>query len=269
MAAHKAEIDAAADPAAKRAELEAFYLNMTSPFRTPATSHVAAAMGAITKGHSQTEDELLIAPLEHCIEQMGQAEAFHTEHEEIDRTLMLIQKVKSVSKARQLMLSAVTASRAHFNKEERILFPMAEKVLNIGSLKNLAGSWQRHTLLSVWLLDLGIGIRHGRPCHPQTQGKEERFHRTLKAEVLDGRIFDDIADAQRAFNCWRPIYNGKRPHEALGMSLPISRYEPSPRSMPNSAKSLQESKRDGNATMKQFSSGIAAFLFPTSRLAMR
>jgi hemerythrin-like domain-containing protein len=104
---------------------------------------LAAAMGAITKGHSRTEDELLIAPLEHCIEQMGQAEAFHTEHEEIDRTLMLIQKVKSVSKARQLMLSAVTASRAHFNKEERILFPMAEKVLNIGSLKNLAGSWQR------------------------------------------------------------------------------------------------------------------------------
>jgi acetyl-CoA carboxylase carboxyltransferase component len=34
MAAHKAEIDAAPDPAAKRAELEAFYLNMTSPIRT-------------------------------------------------------------------------------------------------------------------------------------------------------------------------------------------------------------------------------------------
>ncbi|MDR3537720.1 MAG: DDE-type integrase/transposase/recombinase [Acetobacteraceae bacterium] len=39
-----------------------------------------------------------------------------------------------------------------------------------------------HSRLSVWLTDLGIGVSHGRPYHPQTQGKDERFHRTLKAE---------------------------------------------------------------------------------------
>ena len=38
-----------------------------------------------------------------------------------------------------------------------------------------------------WLIRLGIGVSHSRPYHPQTQGKDERFHRSLKAEVLQGR----------------------------------------------------------------------------------
>ena len=88
------------------------------------------------------------------------------------------------------------------------------------------------TQLEVWLMDLDVRLIHGRPYHPQTQGKDERFHRTLKAEVLDGRRFTDLAQAQAAFDRWRPIYNGVRPHEALGMETPASRYRMSPRSLP-------------------------------------
>ena len=51
----------------------------------------------------------------------------------------------------------------------------------------------RFTTFTVWLLRLGVGVSHGRPYHPQTQGKDERFHRTLKAEVLSGRQFADLA----------------------------------------------------------------------------
>ena len=91
---------------------------------------------------------------------------------------------------------------------------------------------ERHTPLTVWLLDLGVGVVHGRPYHPQTQGKDERFHRTLKAEVLDGRLFADLHHAQAAFDAWRDIYNGRRPHEALGMDVPATRYRMSRRSMP-------------------------------------
>jgi transposase InsO family protein len=94
------------------------------------------------------------------------------------------------------------------------------------------GGPERHTRLTVWLLDLDIAILHGRPYHPQTQGKEERFHRTLKAEVIDGRSFSDLADTQRAFDAWREVYNSRRPHEAIGMEVPASRYEPSRRHMP-------------------------------------
>jgi transposase InsO family protein len=102
-----------------------------------------------------------------------------------------------------------------------------------GSPWGTAGSAARHTLLTVWLLDLEVTVIHGRPFHPQTQGKEERFHRTLELELLDGRSFADHGQAQIAFDAWREIYNGQRPHEALDMATPASRYAPSARVMPD------------------------------------
>ena len=92
------------------------------------------------------------------------------------------------------------------------------------------GSDQRHyTALDVWLMRQGIRVSHSRPYHPQTQGKDERFHRTLKAEVLQGPPLADLQQAQIAFDRWRGIYNQQRPHQALGMSVPLQRYRPSER----------------------------------------
>ena len=87
----------------------------------------------------------------------------------------------------------------------------------------------RHTPLTAWLMEQGIRITHGRPYHPQTQGKEERFHRTLQAELLRGREFVDLEDSQRHFDPWRDEYNTQRPHEALQLAVPASRYQVSPR----------------------------------------
>jgi transposase InsO family protein len=86
-----------------------------------------------------------------------------------------------------------------------------------------------YTALTVWLLRLGIRVIHGQPYHPQTQGKDERFHRSLKAEVLQGKSFADLAQCQHAFDRWRPVYNHQRPHEALGLAVPADRYRMSPR----------------------------------------
>lgn len=88
------------------------------------------------------------------------------------------------------------------------------------------------TRLTAWLIRLGITVRHGRAFHPQTQGKEERFHRTLKDELLAGRCWHDVAEVQGRFDPWRDDYNLIRPHEALDMHPPISRYRPSPRPWP-------------------------------------
>lgn len=62
------------------------------------------------------------------------------------------------------------------------------------------------TELGLWLIRLGIRLSHSRPYHPQTNGKEERFHRSLKAEVLNGKSFEHLAHAQPAFERWRQIY---------------------------------------------------------------
>jgi len=89
-----------------------------------------------------------------------------------------------------------------------------------------------HTRLSVWLLRLGIAVIHGRPFHPQTQGKDERFHRTLKADLLDRHDWRDLMQAQRRFDRYRQLYNHDRPHEALNLAVPASRYWPSARALP-------------------------------------
>lgn len=89
-----------------------------------------------------------------------------------------------------------------------------------------------YTLLTVWLLRLGIGVSHCRPYHPQTQGKDERFHRTLEIEVIRGRTFFSLEACQKQFDQWRSLYNHERPHQALGMEVPASRYQASARSFP-------------------------------------
>ncbi|MFZ5448444.1 MAG: IS481 family transposase [Thermodesulfobacteriota bacterium] len=89
-----------------------------------------------------------------------------------------------------------------------------------------------YTPLTVWLLRLGLRVIHARPYHPQTLGKDERFHRTLAAEVLTYCQGLDLAGCQRRFDTWRLIYNLERPHEALGMAVPASRYQVSRRSFP-------------------------------------
>jgi transposase InsO family protein len=89
-----------------------------------------------------------------------------------------------------------------------------------------------HTILTAWLIRVGVQISHGRPYHPQTQGKDERLHRTLQAELLSRYTLTNLPYCQSHFDRWRDSYNYERPHEALGMQPPISCYQPSPRPFP-------------------------------------
>lgn len=102
----------------------------------------------------------------------------------------------------------------------------------------------RHTPLTVWLLQLGITVVHSRPYHPQTQGKDERFHRSLKVEVLAQRVFADCERMQLRFDDWRHCYNHWRPHEALAMNVPATRYQVSQRSFPEQLPPLEYGSSD-------------------------
>lgn len=91
-----------------------------------------------------------------------------------------------------------------------------------------AGFKGGYTHFERWLMDLDILPIHGRIMHPQTQGKIERFHRTMKAELLR-EPFLDLKDVKKHFARWRWKYNEIRPHSALNMKTPASVYTPSKR----------------------------------------
>lgn len=137
---------------------------------------------------------------------------------------------------------------AMFNQQ---YIPVKEQLINVfqlyglpqtilcdnGSPWGLAGNDRpneaRMTRLEIWLLKQNVKLIHGRAYHPQTQGKLERYHRTLKRELLSRRQFKDHIDCQMNFDAWRNKYNHIRPHEALGQETPASRYIPSKRKYSN------------------------------------
>ena len=65
--------------------------------------------------------------------------------------------------------------------------------------------------MEAWLLRLGIALRHGRAYHPQTQGKVERLHGTIAADVFAHRSLPDLAACQPAFDAFRQAYNQRPP----------------------------------------------------------
>ena len=83
-----------------------------------------------------------------------------------------------------------------------------------------------------WLMRLGIHPIHGRPRHPQTQGKVERFHLTAKDEMKANLIQPDADHAQAACQTFVDRYNWVRPHESLGLVVPGRLYSPWPRRRP-------------------------------------
>jgi transposase InsO family protein len=114
----------------------------------------------------------------------------------------------------------------------------------------------RFTAFAVWLLRLGVRVTHGRPYHPQTQGKDERLHRTMKAEIALDRLAD-FDQCQRAFDTWRQRYNHYRPHQAIGMATPSDRYRPSTRSFPESLPPIEY--QTGDITRKVDAAGDISF----------
>jgi transposase InsO family protein len=80
-----------------------------------------------------------------------------------------------------------------------------------------------------WLMEHDVLPIHGRAYHPQTQGKIERFHRTMKYEFLKHHQFANIDELKIQMEQWRIKYNEVRPHLALNSQSPADVYTPSQR----------------------------------------
>jgi len=109
------------------------------------------------------------------------------------------------------------------------LYGLPEAILTDNG-QTFAGIKNGYTLFERALMDQDILPIHGRVRHPQTQGKIERFHRSMENEVLKPHRPLNFADATEALDQWKSVYNFERPHEALGDRCPAQVYTPSQRS---------------------------------------
>jgi transposase InsO family protein len=86
------------------------------------------------------------------------------------------------------------------------------------------------------LSELDVVQKNGSPAHPQTQGKIERFHQTLKKWLSQQKPAKDLRQLQRQLDEFRTVYNTQRPHRALGMKTPQRAYEATIKATPKVAK---------------------------------
>ena len=97
------------------------------------------------------------------------------------------------------------------------------------------GSPGRLSAMTVWWIKLGIDIHRSDPGKPQQNGRLERFHSTLEEAIRGGPY--ELNVVQRRFDLFLCEYNHERPHEAIDLQVPASRYEMSWRPYPSEVRS--------------------------------
>ena len=106
------------------------------------------------------------------------------------------------------------------------------------------------------------GIRHllTAPRSPTTTGKVERFHKTLRREFLDGKVFASLDDAQQRLDGWVHGYNFERPHQSLGMAVPWDRFRlAANESVVVAVDDTPEASRAAGSTRRVGANGLISF----------
>jgi transposase InsO family protein len=117
------------------------------------------------------------------------------------------------------------AAIAHYGRPERLL-------TDNGAV--FTGAYRGHgwVALEREAVALGIALRHSRPYHPQTCGKVERFHQTLKKWLARQPRTRTLADLQTQLDTFAEYYNHQRPHRGIGRRTPGSAWTARPRAVP-------------------------------------
>jgi transposase InsO family protein len=89
------------------------------------------------------------------------------------------------------------------------------------------------TALEITLGQLGIKYSHSRPYHPQTCGKVERFHQTLKRRLRALPAAETVTELQQQIDAFLVYYNSVRPHRALRRRTPLEAFDDRPKAFPS------------------------------------
>jgi transposase InsO family protein len=115
------------------------------------------------------------------------------------------------------------------------------------------------------LAEIGVELINAAPAHPQTLGKLERFHRTLKEWLADEGPSSDLEHLQLLLDRFRSHYNDERPHQGIGNQTPAERYLPAPLpSAPLGELQLAEQRKSPpyaphSVTRKVWPTGVVAY----------
>jgi len=101
----------------------------------------------------------------------------------------------------------------------------AERGVTVHRVLSDNGSCYRSNLWRKTCVDLGITAKRTRPYRPQTNGKIERFHRTLAEQWAFKKLYNSEAARLAALPAWVHEYNHHRPHSAIGKRSPITRLD--------------------------------------------
>ena len=96
--------------------------------------------------HADTENNLAYTALDHILEDRHHLDRLHHDHHEIDTHFRLVQKARSLTEAQHLLKNGIAASRAHFQFEERDVFPLLNSVLESETLCKLGDARMEHPL---------------------------------------------------------------------------------------------------------------------------
>jgi hemerythrin-like domain-containing protein len=102
---------------------------------------MASVVEGLLEGHAARESDAAYVALDHVLAEKGQLERMHQDHHEIDGRLKKVHAASTCAEARRLLKAAIAISREHFRLEERVIFPMLEKVLRPETLEELGRTW--------------------------------------------------------------------------------------------------------------------------------
>lgn len=109
---------------------------------------LASVVEGLLSRHAETETNLAYSALDHALADRGTLNRLHQDHHEIDHQFKRLQRESDVAEARHRLKRALAATREHFQREEKDVFPMLEQTLRPDTLWMLGRKWMENHSVS-------------------------------------------------------------------------------------------------------------------------